>query len=76
MTIDPSKPSLRKNKRSNSQHDWTIEKSADLYGLNRWGKRYFSINQNGQIEVHPRGLEKGLWRYNPFAHDEAMLTIP
>ncbi len=32
---------------------WTIEKSADLYGLNEWGRGYFSIAENGDLQVMP-----------------------
>ncbi|WP_235015190.1 biosynthetic arginine decarboxylase [Oceanicoccus sp. KOV_DT_Chl] len=28
---------------------WTIEDSADLYGIDRWGNDYFSLNQQGQV---------------------------
>ncbi|MCC7402833.1 MAG: biosynthetic arginine decarboxylase [Bdellovibrionales bacterium] len=34
---------------------WTIDKSAELYGINTWGTSYFGINQNGNIEVTPKG---------------------
>ncbi|RUO39056.1 arginine decarboxylase [Aliidiomarina taiwanensis] len=32
---------------------WTIEDSEDLYGVNRWGAGYFSIGENGNIQVSP-----------------------
>ena len=33
--------------------------SAELYGLNRWGDPYFSINAKGHIVVQPRGDRSG-----------------
>ena len=37
---------------------WSIQDSAELYGLERWGAPYFSINPRGHISVEPRG-ERG-----------------
>ncbi len=33
--------------------DWTIQDSADIYRLDRWGCGYFSINPEGNLLVHP-----------------------
>ena len=33
--------------------DWTIEDSARLYSIQRWGQGYFSINDEGHVAVHP-----------------------
>lgn len=30
---------------------WNIEESAKLYGVDNWGKDYFSINEKGHMEV-------------------------
>ncbi len=30
---------------------WSVEKSAELYGINSWGGGYFHINQAGNVEV-------------------------
>ncbi len=30
---------------------WTVAKSTELYGLNRWGEKYFSINSKGNIDI-------------------------
>jgi len=38
-------------KNSNQSSSWTIENSSDLYGLNRWGKGYFSINKKGHVAI-------------------------
>lgn len=32
---------------------WTIEDSRELYGISRWGLRYFDINDQGQVTVAP-----------------------
>ena len=37
------------------KNSWSIEKSNKLYGLNKWGREYFSINSSGNIAVHPKG---------------------
>lgn len=33
---------------------WRIEDSAELYNITGWGLKYFSINDNGHIQVTPR----------------------
>ena len=40
------------------QNNWTVQNSAVLYGLDRWGKDYFSINSSGNIIVRPKGVER------------------
>tara|TARA_B100000700_G_C15060000_1_gene865140 strand:+ start:4656 stop:6593 length:1938 start_codon:yes stop_codon:yes gene_type:complete len=37
-----------------TQRNWTIKDSIELYGLDRWGDKYFSINDYGHITVHPK----------------------
>lgn len=32
---------------------WKIQDSAELYGVNHWGQGYFSINDSGNLHVHP-----------------------
>lgn len=32
---------------------WSIEKARELYGISRWGLRYFDINTAGQVTVSP-----------------------
>lgn len=32
---------------------WTIDQAEDLYGVNRWGAGYFSIGENGNIQISP-----------------------
>ena len=43
---------------SDSEH-WSIQNSAALYGLDRWGDPYFSINGRGHISVQPQGDRGG-----------------
>lgn len=31
--------------------NWGTEQSADLYGINRWGEGFFSVNKEGNIQV-------------------------
>jgi arginine decarboxylase len=33
---------------------WTVEQSAELYDVERWGNGYFSIGPQGAVRVHPR----------------------
>ena len=35
--------------------EWSIEESSHLYGLDFWGKPYFSLNCKGHLRVHPEG---------------------
>ena len=34
---------------------WTISDAVDLYGIDRWGKGYFGVNEQGHVVVHPTG---------------------
>jgi arginine decarboxylase len=49
-----------------TQHDdteqsWSIDRSADLYGVPRWSGGYASINPQGHVCVHPcRQLERSI----------------
>lgn len=33
--------------------NWTIDDAEELYGVNRWGAGYFSIGENGSIQIAP-----------------------
>lgn len=55
MDLAPS--ALKENKLYNDKKDWTVADSSILYGLDRWGDRYFSINKEGHISVKPQGPE-------------------
>ncbi len=32
---------------------WTVSDAADLYEVARWGRGYFSVNEDGHVAVHP-----------------------
>lgn len=36
-----------------STQDWSIDDAEELYGVNRWGAGYFSIGDNGNIQIAP-----------------------
>jgi arginine decarboxylase len=38
---------------------WSVADSAALYGLDRWGEPYFSVNARGHVIVQPRGDRGG-----------------
>ena len=40
-------------------HSWTTADSAALYGLDRWGDPYFSVNARGHVLVQPQGERGG-----------------
>ncbi|KGG16902.1 MULTISPECIES: biosynthetic arginine decarboxylase [unclassified Prochlorococcus] len=42
---------------TSKKNTWTVNDSAILYGLDRWGGTYFTINKSGNIKVSPRGGE-------------------
>jgi arginine decarboxylase len=34
---------------------WSIDDSTDLYNVRQWGNGYFSVNDKGNLTVHPSG---------------------
>jgi len=42
-----------------TEQSWSVAQSAELYGLERWGDPYFSINAKGHVVVQPRGDRGG-----------------
>ena len=42
-----------------AERSWSVTHSADLYGIERWGDPYFSINAQGHVVVQPRGDRGG-----------------
>ena len=38
-----------------NKNSWDITKSSNLYGIDFWGAKYFSINDRGHTQVHPKG---------------------
>ena len=55
--IQANYSTLRTNDLAKQMNNWTIKNSSDLYGLNLWGDDYCSINQAGNIEIHPKGKD-------------------
>ncbi|MCY4321972.1 MAG: biosynthetic arginine decarboxylase [Bdellovibrionaceae bacterium] len=45
------------NKEINNNKNWSISQSSNLYGLDFWGDEYFSINDKGNVQVHPYGKD-------------------
>ena len=43
-----------KNYLSTEMRKWRVEDSAELYNINGWGMKYFSINERGHVTVTPR----------------------
>jgi len=39
--------------------NWTSADASELYGINKWGADYFSVNQKGDVVVTPLGKDKG-----------------
>ncbi len=39
---------------------WSIEQSAELYGIDKWGADYFAINDGGEVVVFPFGEDKSV----------------
>ena len=35
------------------RHRWTVDDSASLYMIDRWGAGYFGVNSNGDLTVSP-----------------------
>jgi arginine decarboxylase len=40
-------------------HKWTVADSAEVYGVKYWGNSYFSINDAGNVQAHPAGVDGG-----------------
>jgi arginine decarboxylase len=38
---------------------WTTADSSEVYGIKYWGNNFFSINEQGNIQAHPAGPERG-----------------
>jgi arginine decarboxylase len=44
---------------SSGLQSWSAADGAALYGLDRWGEPYFSVNARGHVVVQPRGERGG-----------------
>ena len=41
-----------------SEKNWSLQESAGIYGVDFWGKPYFSVNKKGHLQIHPKGTKK------------------
>ncbi len=46
------------NRTVKKKESWSIDKAKEIYGINRWGLRYFDIDDRGRVTVAPL-KEKG-----------------
>ncbi|MFD2255755.1 biosynthetic arginine decarboxylase [Luteolibacter algae] len=49
--IPPSASSSAKSAKSKSNKAWSTEKSSELYGVENWGHKFFSVNKDGHVVV-------------------------
>ena len=40
-----------------TDRSWSLSRSAELYGLDRWGDPYFAINSGGMWWCNPAEIE-------------------
>lgn len=45
---------------SDTLKKWTNQDSIDLYNIENWGSDFFSINENGNIQVLPKSEQSGI----------------
>jgi len=50
--IIPNTPPL--SSETQAPAPWTRQDSEKLYGIKNWGQGYFSVNDEGHVQVHPR----------------------
>ncbi len=50
-----SRSSSRPSRRRTTNGDWSTAQSAELYGIEQWGRGYFSINKQGEATVRLKG---------------------
>ena len=41
------------NGKAGPRRPWTVQDSAAFYGIAHWGQGYFSVNDAGNVQVHP-----------------------
>src|SRR2546427_9362584 len=41
------------NSSSHSAESWNIQQARNLYNINRWGAKYFDINEAGRVVARP-----------------------
>lgn len=58
VNVTSSKPQIE------NEESWSIEKSAEVYGINSWSTGFYRINQAGNVEILPyKGAPQGLDLY-------------
>src|SRR5436190_23028540 len=46
---------LNIRRQSESVETWSVQDAVELYGVNNWGRQFFSVNDQGHLVVHPTG---------------------
>lgn len=54
QTVETVAPKSKEQDKSMATN-WSVEKSAAMYGINNWGTGYFKINPQGNVMVTPQG---------------------
>ncbi len=47
----------QRRSRKEDASDWTVADSRSVFGIRHWGAGYFNINEQGHVEVMPRGAD-------------------
>jgi len=37
---------------------WSVQDAVEVYGVNNWGRQFFSVNDQGHLVVHPTGQKE------------------
>ena len=54
---------------------WGVADSEEFYGINRWGQEYFSIDDNGNLLVHPAADERSIRVVDLLSESKAPVLI-
>ncbi len=54
------RPNTVLNSKTSPLTRWTVDDSAELYGIKYWGADFFGISAQGELVVYPRGRGAGL----------------
>jgi arginine decarboxylase-like protein len=49
---------MKQEEHPGTGRQWSVEDARELYGIDRWGLRYFAVNPEGDVTVAPL-KEKG-----------------
>src|SRR5688500_7577151 len=52
-TMTNGRPAPNVTATTSSTRAWSVHDASELYEVARWGHGYFSINQDGHVQVHP-----------------------